>query len=455
MITRKHPTLALLAALGCSLLCAEASKPNIVFILVDDLGYADTGAYGAKDIRTPHIDRLAREGVKFTDFYASAPVCTPTRTAFLTGRWQQRYGMEWAMGYAGRVFRREGDQMVSDPDIHSAGLPASVPSLPKMLRAAGYVSGAFGKWHLGYRDEFNPLHHGFDEYFGELLGHCDYYNYHYYDGTYALRDGLEPVKAEGYLTDLINQWSADFVARHAGGKRPFFLYIPHLAAHSPYQPPGRPLPSVTRENLDQGSRADYIAMVERVDDGVGMVLRELEKAGVLDDTLIVFSSDNGGAHYADNRPLFNRKTSLWEGGIRVPLLMRWPGKLGRGVETAQVGVTMDLTATFATIAGVPPMPDHPWDGIDLLPLIVDPGRTLPRTLFWRVDSMQRVQKAVRHRQWKYVRDAAVDLLFDLSHDVGERTNLFYQHPEIVAELKGYLAKWEAEMAKERPQYIVR
>ncbi len=196
------------------------NRPNIVFILIDDFGYADCGAYGAKDIKTPNIDRLAKEGVKFNHFYSNAPVCTPTRCAFMTGRWQQRVGFEWAMGFSAESFWRKNGELVRENDIHAMGLPTSIPTLPKLLKAVGYKTGAFGKWHLGFKDEFNPTKHGFDEYFGELLGHSDYYNHAYYDGTYALRDGLEPVHREGYLTDLINERAAGFIDKHA--KEPFF-----------------------------------------------------------------------------------------------------------------------------------------------------------------------------------------------------------------------------------------
>lgn len=212
---------------------ANARQPNIVFVLMDDMGYADLGCYGARDIRTPNIDRLAREGVRFTDFYSNAPVCTPTRTAFITGRWQQRVGFEWAMGFAAEQFRRVGEEWVKEPDIHALGLPATVPTLPKMLKAAGYATGAFGKWHLGYRDEFNPTRHGFDEYFGELLGHADYYNHSYYDGIYALRDGMKPVKAEGYLTDLLNRRAVEMLfdlSKDTGERRDLAADRPQLSA---------------------------------------------------------------------------------------------------------------------------------------------------------------------------------------------------------------------------------
>ena len=447
--------LALLATSSVRLLCAAATntRPNIIFILIDDFGYADTGAYGAKDIRTPHIDRLANEGVRFTDFYSNAPVCTPTRCGFITGRWQQRTGLEWAFGFTAEQWRRKEDEWVRETDMHSLGLSTSTPTLPKMMRSAGYATGAFGKWHLGYRDEFNPTKHGFDEYFGELLGHADYYTHSYFDGTYALRDGLEPVKVEGYFTELINQRAVDFIRRQ--GAKPFFLYVPHLAVHAPYQPPNRPKPSVTKANMYDGDRRIYAAMVEKVDEGVGQILAELERKGVLDNTLIVLSSDNGGERYSDNWPLSHHKSTLWEGGIRVPCIMRWPAKLPRGAVTSQPAITMDLSATFAALAGAKPAADRPFDGMDLLPLLTGAKPAVTRTFYWRIERPSRQQKAVRHGKWKYLQDSNVEMLFDLSEDIGERRDLFFRHPEVFADLKQRLSAWEAELARETPEIRVK
>lgn len=457
--------LLLLLALCTSL---RAAPPNIVFILADDFGYGDLGCMGGTDIATPNIDRLAAEGVKFTDFYANAPVCTPTRTGFMTGRWQQRCGIEFAFGYQVEQFRRVKGEWVPEKDFHGLGLPLTEITLAQKLKAAGYSTGAFGKWHLGFKDEFNPVNRGFDEYFGELLGHCDYYQHAYYDGTYAMRDGLKPVKLEGYFTDLINNRAAKFIREHA--KQPFFLYVPHLAVHAPFQPPDAPqTPMVTKDSMHHGSRAIYKAMVERIDQGVGMILAELEKSGLADNTLVVFSSDNGGERYSRNAPLFHHKATVWEGGIRVPCLMRWPAKLPKGKVTSQMAITMDLHATFlaaarsvvpASAGSEPPKGgttnnEKPLDGIDLVPLLTSDSKPIDRTFFWRIDRSNRKQKAIRHGKWKYINDGnTMDLLFDLEADIGERTNLGYQHPDIVEDLQKRLKAWEAEIdATEREIWV--
>lgn len=435
-----------------------ATPPNLVFILVDDLGYGDLGCTGCRDIATPNIDRLAKEGVQMTDFYANAPVCTPTRAGFMLGRWQQRVGLEFAFGYQVEQMKKVNGEWVPEPDMHGLGLPLEETTLADRLKAAGYVNGAFGKWHLGYKDEYNPLHRGFDEYFGELLGHADYYRHRYYDGTSALRDGLQTVDLNGrYFTDLVNERAAAFVKKHAGQGKPFFLYVPHLAVHAPFQPPDAPdTPMVTKESMLTGSRAIYQAMLERVDQGVGMILAELDAAGVADNTLVVFSSDNGGERWASNQPLFHHKATLWEGGIRVPCLLRWPGQLAPGTKSAQPGITMDLTATFLAAARVASPVDKPLDGLDLLPLLTGAQPPVERSFFWRIGRSNRTMKAVRHGKWKYVNDGnTMDLLFDLEQDLGERHNRHFEHPEITADLKQRLAAWEAEMDASEKQILVR
>ncbi len=433
-----------------------AAPPNIIFILMDDFGYADLGCYGGKDIRTPNIDRIAARGVRFENFYSNAPVCTPTRCAFITGRWQQRVGFEYAMGYGAENFVRRDGQWVKSTDFHSFGLPTSNPSIAKFLKTSGYATGAFGKWHLGLRDEFNPLHHGFDEFFGEMLGHCDYYKHDYYDGTHALRDGLKSVQHDGrYLTDMLNARAAKFIREHA--RKPFFLYVPHLAVHAPWQAPDKPnTPFVTKESMYDGTREIYRAMVERVDLGVGMIFAELEEAGVAENTLIVLSSDNGGERLSDNRPLFHNKTTLWEGGIHVPCVMSWPAKLPKGITIKQPAITMDLTATFLAAAETKLPPAYQPDGMNLLPILTGAQPERERTFCWRIQRGLRTQWAIRHGKWKFLRDADTnDLLFDLEADIGERRNLYYEHQDIAQGLKKRYQAWADEMDASDRAFLVK
>jgi arylsulfatase A len=435
-----------------------AEQPNVVFILADDLGYGDLGCMGCRDIATPNIDRIAKEGVIMTDFYSNAPVCTPTRAGFMLGRWQQRVGIEFAFGYQVEQMKKVKGEWVPEPDMHGLGLPLGEVTVADRMREAGYVTGAFGKWHLGFKDEYNPLNRGFDAFFGELLGHVDYYRHRYYDGTVGIRDGLKEVDLKGrYFTDLVNERAAAFVKKHAGGEKPFFLYVPHLAVHAPFQAPDAPeTPMVTKETMLQGSRAIYKAMLERVDAGVGMLLKELEVAGVADKTLVVFSSDNGGERWASNAPLFHHKATLWEGGIRVPCLMRWPGKIAAGSRSNVPGITMDLSATFLTAAGGQLPKEKPFDGVDLLPLVSGETKVEERDFCWRMQRSNRTMKAIRRGKWKYVNDGnTMDLLFDLEVDAGERTNMNFRHPEVVMDLKKRMADWEAEMDAEEKEVLVR
>lgn len=445
---------ALLVACGfaASANGAEPVRPNVIFILVDDMGYADLGCYGAKDISTPNIDRLAREGVRFTDFYSNAPVCTPTRAAFITGRYQQRVGLEWALGFTAEQRRREGNKWVPVEDKLALGLPTTERSIARMLKDAGYATAAIGKWHLGFQPEYSAIAHGFDEYFGLLLGHADFYTKYYKDGTYQLVEGTTFVKKEGYTTDLFNQRAAEYIARQRD--KPFFLYVPYNAVHWPFQPPDQPDSRMDPNDVYSGTRQDYKAMLERIDLGVGMMLAALEKQGQLDNTLVILSSDNGGERLSDNTPLFNHKTTLWEGGIRVPCVMRWPKGLPTGKVTKQPAITMDLTATILALADAEQYAGRELDGINLLPILRGEKPEFERTFCWRVDRNDRRQKAIRHGKWKYVQDSMVGMLFDLEADVGERRDLGFRHPDILRDLQKRLADWEAEMARSSPAFVV-
>lgn len=442
-----------LVAAASPVAAQQGSKPNVVFVLIDDMGYADLGCMGGKDAKTPNIDRIAKEGVKFTQFYSNAPVCTPTRAAFITGRYQQRSGLEWALGFTAEQWKRDGNKWTPEPDKYAPGLVPNGRSIAQLLRALGYRCGVFGKWHLGFQPRFNPLRHGFDEYFGVLTGHADYYTYNYFDGTHVLREGEEPAKAKGYLTDLINDRAVKFIDNNA--REPFFLYVPHLALHFPFQVPDNPRQVLTKENHNKGTRKDYIAMLERVDQGVGQILAALKKHKLTDNTLVILSSDNGGYYLSDNTPFFHHKSTLWEGGVRVPCLMRWPAQLPKGKSNDTVGITMDLTATILAAAGHKHTPNVPLDGIDLVPILKGEQDDKDRMLFWRIDRQGRKQKSVRDGNWKYLKDDMIEMLFDLDKDVGQRHNLNYRHPDVVERLRKAMDAWEAEMDREPREFWVR
>jgi len=408
-----------------------ARRPNFVVILADDMGYGDIGPYGATDIRTPSLDRLAREGVKLTNAYSNGPSCTPTRAALMTGRWQQRVGLERA---------------TTPSDKGAVELPLTEPTVARMLKDAGYRTGMFGKWHLGYDIARGPLAHGFEEFFGILTGNVDMYSHRYRTGLADLYDGTQLVEREGYLTDLLTERAVAFIDRgvNDGGGEPFFLYLPYNAVHWPFQPPGNPQDVRTPATWFDGGRADYARMLEAMDAGIGRILAALDRRNLSRDTLVIFTNDNGGERLSRNAPLFHRKGTLWEGGIRVPYLLRWPGTAPAGKVSAQMTITMDLTATILAAAGVEPR--RPLDGINLLPIWQGRAPLTERAFYWRINSPDRRQKAVRRGDWKYVVDGSIEMLFDLRRDVGERTDLSYRRPAVVKELRDLLAQWEKEVA---------
>jgi arylsulfatase A-like enzyme len=440
--------LVLLLRVGSAAITEAANTPpNIIMLLVDDMGYADLGCMGSKDIRTPNIDRIAAEGVRMTDCYASAPVCSPTRAAFLTGRWQQRCGIEWAIGLTSEEEKRVDGKLVTVEERFTMGLESEDGFLAPLLKKKGYGTACYGKWHLGFKPEHNPVKHGFDEYWGIIGGQCDYYRYHYIDGMKQLYEKTEMTTAEGYITDLIHQRAVRYIREE--GTSPFFIYVPYNAVHHPFQVPDDPTQFYTAENKYDGTRAGYAKMMESIDKGIGDILAALEAKGILDNTLIIFTSDNGGERFSDNRPLFNHKTTLWEGGIRVPCLLRWPdGGLPKGAVSAQPAITMDLTATILAAAGVP-IPQT-MDGINLLPILKGQQQPTERSFGWRVDRSRRKMKALRDGDWKYVQDDMVEMLFNLRDDIGERHNLYYERLDKVKELKAKLAEWEADVDKVPP-----
>ena len=419
---------------------AAPARPNIVLIITDDVGYGDIGSYGAPDIKTPNIDSLAKAGARFTDFYANASSCTPTRAGLISGRYQQRFALERPMGH----------QTSADGKM---GLPSTGRSLPQLLRNHGYATALIGKWHLGYLPQFSPQAHGFDAFFGFKSGYIDYYQHTDNGGQPDLFENDTPVKADGYMTDLITERSVKYITDHA--KTPFFLEVAYNAAHWPYQVPDRPSTAprnaahVLAYDEHADTRESYVKIMERADQGVGQILAALDRLGLASNTLVVFTNDNGGEWLSRNAPFFNRKFTLYEGGIRVPAIMRWPGRIPAGVVTSQIGITMDLTATFLAAAGAPVPADARLEGINLLPLLTNGATPVSRALFWRVATAGLNQRAVRDGNWKLLMEGGPRLmLFDLSKDQGERNDLAASNTAVVRRLHQQLLAWEKDVDAE-------
>lgn len=433
---------------------AESRRPNIVLILADDLGYGDLGCYGRRDIKTPVLDQLAADGVRLADCYANGPECSPTRAALLTGRYQHRVGgLECAIG-TGNVGRY--DDAIRLRQSHDLGLPAEETSVAQLLKDAGYATALTGKWHLGYEPKFAPDRHGFDRAFYCIGGGMDYF--HFLDtvaGYNLFLDG-NPIRRDGYFTDLLTDEAIAFVKQHAVD--PFFLYVPYTAPHAPFQGPGdyRPDPLPLDSPLwNQGQAPPdvYVAMIERMDQCIGRLLKEIDDQRLRDHTVVIFLGDNGGTRSARNSPLSGFKGSTFEGGIRVPGIVRWPGVLSEGRVSDQACMTMDFTASIARIAQAKVPAGREFDGVDILEWLQKNGPSQPRTLFWRGRRGDRTWHAVRDGHWKYVRrtdaDRVEDHLFDLLTDIGEKQDLRQQRPQQLRRLQALLATWEKEVRPTR------
>ncbi len=391
--------------------------------MADDLGYGDLSITGRSDYRTPAIDGLAREGVTLTQAYAAAPVCTPTRVAFMTGRYPART-------HAG---------LFEPLTTHPTGLPPTPPTLPLLLKARGYQTALIGKWHLGLLPQFHPHRHGFDEFYGFLGAAADYTSHM---DTEALEnyflDGDHPAAAEGYLTDLFTERALRFIARERVG--PFFLNLQYNAPHWPWQAPGDPPYPDSLRWTGGGSPETFARMVERLDRGVGRVLAALRDSGQDHNTLVVFTSDNGGERFSHMGPFRGAKMTLYEGGIRVAAFARWPAQIPAGATCDQVCITQDWTATFLARAGAAADQSAPHDGIDLLPYLTG-GAPATRRLYWRI-TQRREQRAMRSGGWKYLATEEGEFLFDLQRDPGETTDLKARNPDVLKRLKAAYAEWE-------------
>jgi arylsulfatase A-like enzyme len=405
----------------------NSTKPNFVFILADDLGYADLRCYGGRENISPNLDEMAAEGLLFTNGYANSSVCSPSRFAIATGRYQHR-------------LRGGFDEPIAtvSPVL---GLPPEHPTMASLLRDAGYATALIGKWHLGSLPWFGPLKSGYDEFFGHRSGAVDFFSHDGFAGPHDLWEGDEEVFKEGYLTDLLTDRAVDFVRRQSA-RRPFLLSLHYNAPHWPWE--ARADERESRRiagklaHLDGGSVKTYCEMIRVMDEGIGRVLTAVDQIGAREHTLVVFSSDNGGERFSDSYPLMGKKMDLLEGGIRVPYIVRWPARgLPAGKTYDRLAIGMDWTPTFVAAAGGSAHPDYPFDGIDLF------GEQVERNLYWRM--VYRNQKAARSGVWKYLSIDGVEFLFDLSRDERERANMRYREPKTFEKLRRAYFEWDASM----------
>lgn len=421
----------------------QPTRPNIVFIVADDLGYADLGCYGGRDASfgpvSPVLDGLAARGLKLTQGYSNSPVCSPTRFALMTGRYQYR-------------LRGAAEEPINSKSRGSTtlGLPPEHPTLPSLLRDVGYRTALMGKWHLGYPPAFSPLRSGYDEFFGPMSGGVDYFTHCSSTGQHDLYLGDAEQQEDGYLTDLITDHGLDFVRRMAEGARsgtPFFLSLHYTAPHWPWETrDDEALAQEVRGNLFHlhgGNIDTYRRMIHHMDEGIGRLMDLLRAEGLERDTLVVFTSDNGGERFSDNWPLVGGKMDLTEGGIRVPWIAHWPAVIAPGSISTQTCMTMDWSATMLDAAGAPAAASHPLDGRSLMPLLRDATWRNDQPMFWRMN--HRGQRAMRHGPWKYLRVDGHDYLFNLEGDERERANLAPIAPERLAAMVQAWEAWEATM----------
>lgn len=390
--------------------------PNIILIVADYMGYSDIGPYGANDISTPALTTLAKQGVKFTNHYSAAPTCIPSRASLMSGL------------YPSKVLERFNGREL--------GLSSERNNLLTQLKAEGYKTALVGKWHLGLEKNFKPNDHGFDYFFGFNSWTLGYHDHLTSDGDPGLYRNDDLVTEKGYLTHLFSEEAVQFINNNASN--PFFLYLSYNAGLPPYQSPD--LPDSRWDSgwdVNGASRADYVSMVEAMDQGIGEVLNKLEELDLENNTLVIFTYDHGGRHLVDSRPLFHGFSTLWEGGIRVPLIMRWPNKVKEDTVFSSPTISMDITATMldaahrdASISTL--------DGMSLIRIMENSDKSVNRSLFWLHGKM----KAVRKGNWKYVVDGHSQLLFNLDIDISERVNMFYRYPKKVEMFKRELADWE-------------
>ncbi len=412
-----------------------ARSPNVVFILADDMGYADLSCYGRRDYKTPQIDRLAAGGLKLTQAYSNSSVCSPTRCALATGRYQYRL----RVGLEEPVPFKSGD----------LGLPAGHPTIASLFRARGYRTALIGKWHLGADPEHGPLRAGYEHFFGLHGGAIDYFAHETVmpaTGKLDLYENEQRVQRHGYLTELLTAEALAEIERNARKRQPFLLSLHYTAPHWPWEGPGDADVSKSLSSIfhpDGGSLETYARMVGALDDGVGRVLAQLARLGLERDTLVVFTSDNGGERFSDTWPFAGMKGELLEGGIRVPAIVSWPTRIAAGGVSEQVCATMDWLPTLLAATGGEPDAAYLSDGENLLPHLLGKAATRPRTLHWRHKAHD--QAAVRAGDWKYLKLAGNEFLFDLASDPRERANLKARESARFERMKQDFAAWNQTM----------
>ncbi len=408
----------------------KPDSPNIIYILADDMGYGDIGCYGNKNIKTPNLDKLADEGIRFTDFHSNGAVSSPTRAALLTGKYQQRTGITG---------------VITAKSHRDVGLPLSENTIADILRKEGYKTGIFGKWHLGYSKKYNPIHQGFDEFIGYMSGNVDYHSHVDQEGYYDWWRGDELINQRGYTTDLITENAIDFIQRNK--ENPFFLYIAHEAPHSPYQnreskadrcPGGVPGVDFPVSGSEKDIPSIYKDMVEILDENVGKTMEVLKELKLDNKTVVIFCSDNGANKNGSNGILKGFKGSVWEGGHRVPAIIRWSGRIKQGVTSNEPVLTMDIMPTILEIAGHENYTGI--DGISLADHLLNNKPLPPRSLFWQHGNYY----SIRKNDWKLVvyKKHEDPELYNLKSDVKEVFDVSDENPGIVKELLEDLTEWQ-------------
>ena len=404
-----------------------SQRPNIIFIMTDDMGYGDLSGYGRKDYSTPNIDKLASQGIKFVNAYSAGPLCTPTRTAFMTGR----YPAKTPVGLL--------EPLTGNKNDTAFGLTSKYPSIATLMKAAGYQTVLIGKWHLGSLSQHSPAKNGFDYFFGFHSGANDYISHKGDKGKHDLYENDALVYPKGYLTDLFAQKAVEFIKQKH--YKPFFLTITFNAPHWPWQGPTDKPYEDSVDYRKGGSPSIFAAMMKSLDDAVGSIMKTLDDEQLSKQTIVIFTNDNGGERYSDNGGLAKAKGTLWEGGIRVPAFVRWPGNIKPGKVTKQVAITMDWTQTILSAGGAKAHKNFSLDGINLMPILTEKKKNVERICYWR--TFQRIkQNAIRAGDWKYLQDEKAEFLFNLVSDPGEKNDLKTKEKIIFTTLKKKFADWE-------------